>query len=650
MESLWDETEAAQFEGDLGQCVYLARLLGQQGFLFSQAGTSVSVKVGEQNIFREDETFLYVSGSRQRLAAIESRGFARLRLRVLVRLVAMGTLSGAELAKATESAAVDSGALALSPNILVHAVVPAKYVAHVHSDGVLALANSPDGLARLAGAYADTVTVIPYARSGAELAARCAAQMPVACRDNDGGLVLMQQGILAYGETPQRCYERVVELVSLAKSHIAETKSPAFLAPSVSFSAPSAPLRLELAALRQEVSTSAGFPLIMSTDSSPKSVSFARRNDVGTLSQRGPASPDHVAWTRHAPLVGRDVTAYAAGEREASRAWATSDRAPRVILDPEFGMCAVGRSAQEAATVGDLYRHTMDIILASESLGGYVPLPVDVASAAFLALDEAAVRESDEQLMFVGEVALVTGAASGIGRACVQAFLERGAAVVGLDISPDVVRLYDGPGYLGLRCDMTDEDAVCQALEAAVRAYGGLDMLVPNAGVFPKGCPIASLSMAEWRRVMAVNLDANLVLMREAYPLLRCAPRKGRVVVMSSRNVPAPGPGAVAYSASKAALTQMARIAALEWGGDGIRVNMLNPHAVFDTGIWTEEVLNARAAHYGITVEQYKRNNVLGAEIASRDVAELAAEMCGPLFSKTTGAQVPIDGGSNRVI
>jgi len=210
--------------------------------------------------------------------------------------------------------------------------------------------------------------------------------------------------------------------------------------------------------------------------------------------------------------------------------------------------------------------------------------------------------------------------------------------------------MLDRPDYLGIACDLTNEDALCQALETAVRAFGGLDMLVPNAGIFPSGCQIASLKTADWRKVMSINLDANLVLFREAYPLLKAAPRNGRVAVMSSRNVPAPGPGAVAYSASKAALTQIARVAALEWGKDGIRVNMLNPHAVFDTGIWTDEVLKARAAHYGMTVDQYKRNNVLRVEIASHDVGELVAEMCGPLFDKSTGAQVPIDGGSDRVI
>jgi len=140
------------------------------------------------------------------------------------------------------------------------------------------------------------------------------------------------------------------------------------------------------------------------------------------------------------------------------------------------------------------------------------------------------------------------------------------------------------------------------------------------------------------------------VLMRELHPLLKLAPRGGRVAVIGSKNVPAPGPGAAAYSASKAAMNQLARVAALEWGDDGIRVNTLHPNAVFDTGIWTEEVLQKRAAHYKMTVGEYKTHNVLRTEVTSHNVAELAAELCGPLFAKTTGAQIPVDGGNERVI
>ncbi len=230
------------------------------------------------------------------------------------------------------------------------------------------------------------------------------------------------------------------------------------------------------------------------------------------------------------------------------------------------------------------------------------------------------------------------------------ALLARGAAVVGLDVDPAITTLHRRPDFLGLAGDVTSEAQIRDALRRAVEAFGGLDMLILNAGVFPGGTRIDALATDAWRRVMQVNLDANLVLMRESHPLLKEAPRGGRVVVIGSKNVPAPGPGAAAYSASKAALNQLARVAALEWGADGIRVNSLHPNAVFDTGIWTDEVLAARAAHYGMTVDAYKRNNVLRTEVGSRDVAELAAEMCGALFAKTTGAQVPVDGGNERVI
>jgi NAD(P)-dependent dehydrogenase (short-subunit alcohol dehydrogenase family) len=139
-------------------------------------------------------------------------------------------------------------------------------------------------------------------------------------------------------------------------------------------------------------------------------------------------------------------------------------------------------------------------------------------------------------------------------------------------------------------------------------------------------------------------------MLSAAYPLLKCAPKYGRVVVIGSKNVPAPGPGAAAYSAAKAAVNQLARVAALEWGAEGIRVNVVHPNAVFDTGIWTEEVLRSRAESYGLSVEEYRRNNVLQVAVTSRDVAEMVAEMCGPVFSRTTAAQVPVDGGNERVI
>jgi NAD(P)-dependent dehydrogenase (short-subunit alcohol dehydrogenase family) len=183
-----------------------------------------------------------------------------------------------------------------------------------------------------------------------------------------------------------------------------------------------------------------------------------------------------------------------------------------------------------------------------------------------------------------------------------------------------------------------------------VGAFGGLDMLILNAGIFPVGKEIGVLGTDAWRKVMSVNLDASFVMMRECHPLLKHAPKGGRVVVIGSKNVSAPGPGAAAYSASKAAVNQLARVAALELGADRIRVNSIHPNMVFDTALWTKEILESRARSYGLTVEEYKTNNILSVEITSRDVAMLAAELCGPLFAKTTGAQIPVDGGTERVV
>ena len=224
-------------------------------------------------------------------------------------------------------------------------------------------------------------------------------------------------------------------------------------------------------------------------------------------------------------------------------------------------------------------------------------------------LEQAKLKKNNIDLEFSGQVVLITGAASGIGRACVESFLNRGAAVIAIDVANSIKNISNHQNFLGLVCDLTDENTTKQMIKKGVKYFGGIDMVVLNAGVFPGG-----------------------------------------VVVIGSKNVPAPGPGAAAYSASKAALNQLIRVLSMEWGEHGIRLNTLHPNAVFDTGIWTDEVLESRANHYGISVDEYKTNNLLRVEIISKDVSELAAEMCGKLFSKTTAAQIPVDGGNERVI
>jgi NAD(P)-dependent dehydrogenase (short-subunit alcohol dehydrogenase family) len=203
---------------------------------------------------------------------------------------------------------------------------------------------------------------------------------------------------------------------------------------------------------------------------------------------------------------------------------------------------------------------------------------------------------------------------------------------------------------VGVRGDCTDPAVIEDALARCVRSFGGLDALVINAGVFPDPQPLADLSPEAWSQAFEVNVGAAARALRAAHPYLRVSPVGGSVVVVGSKNVAAPGPGAAAYSSSKAALTQLARVAALEWGTDGIRVNMVHPDGVFDTGLWTERLIAERAANYDLTPEQYRTRNVLGAEVDSDHVASAVVALCGPAFARTTGAQVPVDGGNDRVI
>jgi NAD(P)-dependent dehydrogenase (short-subunit alcohol dehydrogenase family) len=225
----------------------------------------------------------------------------------------------------------------------------------------------------------------------------------------------------------------------------------------------------------------------------------------------------------------------------------------------------------------------------------------------------------------------------------------QGAACVAVDVNPAVQSLWQGADVLAVTANLTERAAVDGAVAAAVRSFGGLDIVVANAGLFPVSASIDSLDDAVWQSTLDINVTSQMYLLRAAAPYLALG-LEPAIVVVASKNVPAPGPGAAAYSASKAAMTQLARVAALELGPKGVRVNMLHPHAVMDTALWTPEILRARAEHYKMSVDDYKRNNLLKVEVKSRDVAELVAAMAGPLFSKTTGAQLPIDGGSDRII
>jgi rhamnose utilization protein RhaD (predicted bifunctional aldolase and dehydrogenase)/NAD(P)-dependent dehydrogenase (short-subunit alcohol dehydrogenase family) len=656
MKSLWSDAEAASFAGPLGPRVYSSRLLGRDRSLVLHGGGNTSVKLREKNLFGEEEDVLYVKGSGWDLETIEAPGFTPVNLSYVRKLAQLPALSDPQMVNELNTHSLRAGAPSPSVETILHAILPHKYVDHTHADAVLSVSNSPDGEKRVREIYGERVVVIPYIMAGFDLAAHCAREFPKQAGKNTVGMVLLSHGIFSFAADAKQSYELMIELVSMAEEYL-QRKRAWHVAPGSSKKNPVD--RIDIAQLRRTISDQAGFPMVVRVNDSEKFLGFAQRPDAGKLSQQGPATPDHVIRTKPFPMLGRDVAGYAKRYREYFERFASQakekktmlDAAPRMALDPAIGFVAAGRTPKDTAIVEELYDHTIDVILRAEALGGWRALDQrHTFDIEYWDLEQAKLKKSGSPPVFAGEVCVVTGAASGIGKACVEAFLKRGAAVVALDRNPAIETMWKRPDVLGLSCDLTNREQIEKSIDAAVKRFGGVDMLVLNAGIFPSSSPIQDIAAESWRSAMSVNVEANLTVMQACHALLKLAPRGGRVVVIGSKNVPAPGPGAAAYSASKAALNQLARVAALEWAKDGIRINSLHPNQVFDTGLWTDDVLASRAKAYNMTVEQYKKNNLLKAEVSSKDVAELAAEMCGPLFAKTTAAQVPVDGGNERVV
>lgn len=656
MQSRWSDADAREFSGALAQRVYTSRLLGCDPELVMHGGGNTSVKVTEPDLFGRPTELLYVKGSGSDLSDITERGFAPVRLDHLLALAELDELSDSEMAEQLRIACMRADAPAPSVEAILHAILPATYVDHTHADSVLTITNTPGGRKRIEDLYGDRVVVVDYVMPGFALARQCARQFPREATGATVGMVLMNHGVFSFGATARESYERMIELVSMAERYLAGHGAAELYVQPVSDTSD----RVALADLRAAVSAAAGGPMVLTTTRTPRIEAFVRRADLAAVASRGPMTPDHVIRTKRVPMVGRDVGEYVRDYQQyfarnaEGRELTQLDPAPRVVLDPELGLVTAGRSPKDALVARDIYTHTVDAMERAEVLDAWDALPErDIFDVEYWELEQAKLRRPGAPALFAGEVVLVTGAASGIGRATAEAFGRAGAAVVGLDLDQRIERddlTSLGPAFLGIRADVTDEEALDTALDRAVERFGGLDMLVLNAGVFPPSACIEELSLDAWRKVMAVNVDANLALLHRAGPLLARAPRTGRVVVNASKNVHAPGPGAAAYSASKASLTQLARVAAMEWAGRGIRVNIVHPNAVFDTGIWDPATLASRAESYGLSVDEYKTNNLLGVEVTSHDVAAVIVALCSPTFAKTTAAQIPIDGGNERIV
>ena len=657
METRWDDDAARKLGDDPLQLrVYTSRLLGREPDLVLQGGGNTSVKIKQTNLFGEEEELLYVKGSGRDMATIEAPGFSPVRLDMLVKIAQLDQLSDGEMFKSLRAALVDPDAPNPSVESVLHAVIPFKFVDHTHADAVLAITNTADGESRIRRIYGPDMFIAPYVMPGFALARKIYRMTRRVDWQRLDGMILLSHGVVTFGETARDSYEKMIRIVTRAEEYHKEQRAkPLHSAPK----AEDIDLRT-LARLRREVSRTSKAAMFARLDLGSEAVGFANRADVAGIATRGPLTADHVTRAKSIPaIIGSDVEGsvrrYAESylqyfERNAKRGEACLDPAPRWAVWPGRGIVSFGRSSKDLGIVSDIKDHTMRSIQMAEVLGGWQALPEEeIFRVEYWELQQAKLDREKSNPPLGGKVALVTGAASGIGRACAELLCAQGAAVAALDIRPRTEELFSREEILGQVCDVTRKEDVERAVEKTIQAFGGLDVLISNAGVFPAGEHISQMDGGNWDRSLALNLSSHQFLLKTCIPYLELGIDPS-VVVVASKNVPAPGPGAGAYSVAKAGLTQLARVAALELAGAGIRVNILHPNAVFDTGLWTPEVLQSRAEQYGLSVDEYKTNNLLKVEVTARDVAALACAMAGPVFAKTTGAQIPVDGGNERVV
>ena len=657
MQSLWNDTEAATFGTDLlGQRVYTSRLLGRNPALVLHGGGNTSVKVTERDFFGDSVNLCYVKGSGWDLGTIEREGFSPVRLDALIKMSKLATMSDEDMVLQQRAAMTNPNAPAASIEAILHAILPFRFVDHSHANAIAALTCNADGEARVKEVFGSRVIIVPYVMPGFILAKTIADLIVGRDLRAEGiqGMVLLKHGLFTFDDDARKSYELHIEMVTQAEEYLA-TRSAGFQPSEATISED----LLSLAKLRQAVSKHRGFPQITRLNASPEAVGYASLPNVATFGTRGPLTPDHSIRTKRAPaFISDDIDAsvqtfandyQAYFDRNAS-GQTKLDTAPRFALWPNHGIVSFGDTLKDANIVADIAESTAATVALGEAVGGWEPLPQsDIFAIEYWDLEQAKLRKGPARKVHQGKIAIVTGCAAGIGFAIAESLAEQGAQVVGLDIDKDIPDIMKKIGGIGIVVNLTEDQPVQDAIDFTVRQFGGIDIVVSNAGIFPKNDYLDAMAQTDWDRTIMINLTSHQKLMNKVIPFVK-AGIDASIIFVGSRNFKAPGPGASAYSCSKAALTQLCRVAALELAPNKIRVNIVHPDAVFDTKLWTPEALQKSATRYGMTVEEYKTKNLMKVEIKSKDIGNMVSAMASPLFSKVTGAQIPVDGGNDRVI
>jgi rhamnose utilization protein RhaD (predicted bifunctional aldolase and dehydrogenase)/NAD(P)-dependent dehydrogenase (short-subunit alcohol dehydrogenase family) len=680
MKSGWVDSEAqaaidryaAQGVGrDLAARVYTTRLLGRDPRLVLHGGGNTSVKTTMRDLLGEEVAVLCVKGSGADMAVIEPAGLPAVRLERLRKLRARAELSDEDMVRVQRENLLEPAAPNPSVETLLHAFLPHRFVDHTHANAILSLVDQPDGEAICAELYDGRMSVVPYVMPGFALAKMAADVFDA--KPGVEGLILHKHGIFTFGESARDAYERMIALVTLAEERLARNRKAVFvtaqLPQAVAPVGAVAPVLRGACSRKDANNEGAWRRLILDFRTGPGIMNFVGGADLARYSQAGVVTPDHTIRTKNWPLVvaapenGKmddfKGAAHAAVKafiehyetyfaRQNARAGGTKkalDPLPRVALVPGLGLFGLGRSKKDARIAADLAQCAIEVIADAEAIGRFESISeAEMFDMEYWSLEQAKLSAAAEKPL-AGQIAVITGAGGTIGAATGKAFARAGGEVALLDVDEGAAAARAkelGVAALAVKCDVTDANSVSAAFERVVEAFGGVDIVVSNAGAAWQG-RIGEVPEAVLRESFELNFYGHQRVAQAAVKIMLAQGTGGCLLFNVSKQAVNPGPNFGPYGLPKAATLFLVRQYAVDYGADGIRANAVNADRI-RSGLLTDGFIAERAQARGVSETDYLRGNLLGREVTADDVAQAFLHQA--LELKTTGDVTTVDGGN----
>src|SRR5215475_6626323 len=680
MKSAWSERDAQAIvdryapEGigpDLALRIYSTRLLGSEPSLVLHGGGNTSIKALTTDLLGEVTEVVCVKASGGDMAAIDETRMPALRLDRLRKLRALDSLLDEDMALILRDALIDPTAPSPSVETLLHAFLPHKFVDHTHANAVLSLTDQEDSDLFCADVYGSRMGIVPYIMPGFGLAVRAAGIYEI--KPKVEGLILQKHGIITFGASARESYERMIELVTLAEERLAKNRKAVFVpAPIPGPIAPLAdvaPILRGVVSVKDERSEGAWRRPILDFRTGPAILNFVNGAELARYAQAGVVTPDHVIRTKIWPLIlgvpeaGRPVEF----KRDAQKAATTFveyyksyfarhnvraggankmiDPQPRVVLVPGLGLFGLGRTSRDATIVADIATCAVETITDAEAVGRFASISeAEMFDMEYWPLEQAKLADAREQPL-TGQVAVITGAAGAIGVATAKAFMEAGAEVALLDLDETATEAKArtiSPAALAVRCDVTSAASVRAAFDEVVATFGGIDIVVSNAGAAWQG-RIGEVDEEVLRKSFELNFYGHQRVAQAAVKIMLAQGTGGCLLFNVSKQAVNPGPNFGPYGLPKAATLFLVRQYAVDYGADGIRANAVNADRI-RSGLLTDAFIAERSKARGVSEKDYLSGNLLGREVTADDVAQAFLHQA--LELKTTGDVTTVDGGN----